>query len=499
MPNTTKQANETLIRFKNLMSGFTPATTDLGSANSAGSATVRRVLAGVALTASVLGLALTGAPQATAASEACTITGSARADVLRGTPGKDVICGLGGNDTIYGNGGNDVIRGGTGNDRISGDGGNDTISAENGNDSVNGGVGNDSVNGGGGNDSIGGVSGNDMLNGGDGNDVLSGGDGNDTISAENGNDSVNGGVGNDSVNGGVGNDSIDGVSGNDMLNGGDGDDVLSGGAGNDALMGGTGTDQISPGTGADTCASDSTDRVAGACTIDTTGPTAAWVDVPSTVTAGETFTATFSLKDPSSIDPNSPNLKIGGAPGWITTWCGDAGSFPLMATRVSGTNADGVWSVTCKVPAKAVNDTYSFFMGAQDSFGNSIGTDTPAADVTVVGGSPDNGAPVATDVVIPASAEPGETITLTWRAADPSGIKDSPYPWVYRPGPQWGVLYGDYVEAPVLTSGDKFDGAWSQRITLPNDAVTGTYYVYISVRDEVGNKTYQQYGSFQVG
>ncbi|MEI6447334.1 MAG: calcium-binding protein [Actinomycetes bacterium] len=425
------------------MSGFTPDTAGLRSGNAASSAAVQRVLAGAALTASVLGLALTAAPQATAASEPCTITGNSNSNVLRGTPGNDVICGLGGNDVIYGGGGNDVIKGGTGNDRISGDGGNDVISGEA------------------------------------------------------GNDSVNGGVGNDTVDGGTGNDSIGGVTGNDVLDGDTGRDQLSGGSGDDALQGGTGIDQISPGTGANTCAADSTDRVAGSCTIDRTGPTAAWVDVPSTVTAGETFTATFSLKDPSSIDPNSPNVKIGGAPGWITTWCGDAGSFPLMASLASGSIADGVWSVTCTVPAKAVNDTYSFFLSAQDSFANSA--DGPSADFTVVGGSADNGAPLISDVVIPTSAEPGETITLTWRAADPSGVKDTPYPWVYRPAPQFGVIYGEGVSSPVLTSGTALDGTWSQTITLPANSVSGTYYVYISVRDELGNKTYERYGSFQVG
>jgi len=398
--------------------------------------------------------------------------------VLRGTSRADVICGLGGNDVIYGAGGNDVIRGGEGNDRIYGEGGNDIISGDAGNDSVSGGIGSD------------------RLNGGVGNDQVSGGDSSDMISGDSGNDSVNGDAGSDTVHGDIGTDAVSGGVGNDVLNGGVGNDQVSGGVGDDALMGGAGTDQIYAGTGADTCAADSADRVSGACTVDKTGPTVAWITVPSAVTAGETFTATFSLKDPSSIDPNSPNVKIGGASGWVTTWCGDGGSFPLMAARVSGTIAEGVWSVTCKVPDKAVNDRYSLFISAQDSFANSA--DFSSADFTVVGGSADNVAPLISDVVIPTSVKPGETITLTWRASDPSGVKDTPYPWVYRPAPQFGVIYGPGVEAPVRTSGTAFDGAYSQTLTVPANSVNGTYYLYISVRDELGNKTYENYGSFTV-
>jgi hypothetical protein len=119
-------------------------------------------------------------------------------------------------------------------------------------------------------------------------------------------------------------------------------------------------------------------------------------------------------------------------------------------------------------------------------------------EFTVIGGSADNQAPIVSEVVIPKSVAPGETVTITWQASDPSGVSVA-YPWIYLPGPPWGVLYGPGVEAPVLTSGDAIDGTYSQTFTLPADAPSGAYPVYISVRDELGNKTYQQYGSFTVG
>ena len=339
---------------------------------------------------------------------------------------------------------------------------------------------------------INGTPGADVLRGTAKADVICGLGGNDVIYGDGGNDVIRGGIGHDRIYGDGGNDVISGEAGNDSVNGGNGNDQLSGGSGNDALKGGAGSDQINPGTGADTCAADSADRVSGSCIVDRTGPAAAWIDVPSTVTAGETFTATFSLKDRSGIDPNSPNGTIGGAPGWITSWCG----FPVMATLVSGTNADGVWAISCPVPANAVSDPYSLWISAQDSFGNA--SPRISADFEVVGGASDNKAPVISDVMIPTGAKPGETITISWRAADPSGVKDTPYPWVYRPAPQFGVIYGDGVEAPVRTSGTATEGAYSQTITLPANSVKGTYAVYISVRDELGNKSYEQYGSFTV-
>ena len=399
------------------------------------------------LTAVAMGFVLFAGPSLTTAAPACTITGTPRADTLRGTPGNDVICGLGGDDRIFGRGGADLLNGGPGNDSL--DGG----------------------------------TGKDRLLGSEGNDSGTGGEGSDLLSGGNGSDDLEGLAGNDSVNG---------DSGADMLMGDDGPDRVNGGAGDDLLMGGAGVDAISPGTGSDTCAPDGADQINGVCSVDQTGPAFSWVDVPGTVEAGTAFTATFSLEDPSGIATGSATASIGGAPGWITTWCG----FRMDARLISGTEMDGVWSVSCDVPENAVSDPYSLWAGAQDNFGNSTLADW--VEFVVVGGSDDNRAPVISEVSIPASVQPGETATITWRAADPSGVAGA-YPWVYLPGPPWGVLYGPGIEEPVRISGDANDGLYSQTFTLPADSPPGTYAVYISVRDELGNKTYEQYGSFSSG
>ena len=331
----------------------------------------------------------------------------------------------------------------------------------------------------------------DVICGLGGNDTIFAGGGSDEVYGGPGADRISGGGGDDSVEGGPGRDSIGGNAGNDFLDGGISPDQLTGGPGDDALNGGSGADGINPGTGFNTCAPDPADRVAGQCEIDTTGPSVTWLDVPSTVEAGSTLTATFSVEDPSGITPGSATVGIGGSPGWITSWCG----FRIDAELVSGTETDGVWSVSCDVPENAVSDPYSLWAGAQDNFGNSTLADW--VEFVVVGGSDDNQAPVVSEVSIPASIEPGETATITWRTSDPSGVSGV-YPWAYLPGPPWGVLYGPGIEAPVMTSGDATDGTYSQTFTLPADSPSGTYAVYISVRDELGNKTYQQYGSFKV-
>ena len=341
-------------------------------------------------------------------------------------------------------------------------------------------------------DTLRGTAGDDVICSFGGNDTILGRGGSDEVYGGPGADRISGGNGNDWAEGGPGRDSVGGNTGNDFLDGGGNADRLGGGPGDDALVGGPGTDGIDPGSGSNTCAPDSADRVAGQCEVDTTGPTVTWLDFPSTIEAGSTLTATFSLKDPSGVAPGSATASIGGAPGWITTWCG----FRIDAELVSGTETDGVWSVSCDVPENAVSDPYSLWTGAQDNFGNSTLADW--VEFVVVGGSSDNQAPVISEVAIPNSIEPGETSTITWRASDPSGVSGA-YPWVYLPGPPWGVLYGPGVEEPVRTSGDATDGLYSQTFTLPANSPSGTYAVYISVRDELGNKTYEQYGSFTVG
>lgn len=127
----------------------------------------------------------------------CTITGTGRTETLVGTSGDDVICGLGGKDTIYGGEGNDTIYGGAGNDRVWGGAGDDEIVGDSGKDSLNGGGGNDSVEGGSGNDVLVGKNGDDAVLGDGGDDNLSGGNGDDALDGGTGVDGLSSGTGDD--------------------------------------------------------------------------------------------------------------------------------------------------------------------------------------------------------------------------------------------------------------------------------------------------------------
>lgn len=140
------------------------------------------LVSGVAVAFAVLGTTPLVAHATVPTPEAadCTITGTPRSDTLIGTAGDDVICGLGGNDTLIGGAGDDIIRGGGGRDAISGGAGDDELGGGNGNDSLVGGSGNDVVGGDGGRDSLSGGNGDDALNGGPGVDGLRTGLGDDT-------------------------------------------------------------------------------------------------------------------------------------------------------------------------------------------------------------------------------------------------------------------------------------------------------------------------------
>jgi hypothetical protein len=227
---------------------------------------------------------------------------------------------------------------------------------------------------------------------------------------------------------------------------------------------------------------------------DGAGPQIAWVDVPASVTAGTSFTATFTLKDQSGVDPQSPNVKIGGAPGLITSWCGTH----ILATLASGSATSGIWSMTCAVPATAVTGSYSLSIDAQDTFANwaSLG-----ADFDVVGGSADDKAPAISSVVVPAKVARGAGVTFTWKATDATGVANA-VAWVFGPSgivDSKGVLVVDYGNfASQRTAGSSTEGTYAQTVTVPATAELGTYSLWLSVADDLGNKTYEPYATFTV-
>jgi hypothetical protein len=218
------------------------------------------------------------------------------------------------------------------------------------------------------------------------------------------------------------------------------------------------------------------------------------VSVPTTVTAGTRLTVSWRVTDPSGIADVSvygPTvwMKVGGPSGWISTWC----AFPTYAARISGTAVDGRFQATCQLPATVVNGEYSVWLGASDVFGNSV--ETSGSDgFTVVGGATDSAPPVVTRLTISsANPAPGSIITFRWRATDETGVSYV-MPWAFGPNgfltdQATGALWLS-SDAGRLVSGTAQDGIYEVALQLSPAAPAGTYTVWLSRADLLGNKVY---------
>jgi hypothetical protein len=435
--------------------------------------------------------AVTTAPRcngrvATIVSAAATITGTAGNDVIMATGsagqtirsgrGNDVICGSAGPDRIFADDGNDTVLSGNGDDVVDAGIGNDTVDAGVGRDIVIGGAGDDQVTGGGGDDLVSGNLGNDTLNGGLGNDRVNGDDGNDLLSGNEGNDTLNGGLGNDRVNG---------DDGNDLLSGNEGNDTLNGGLGNDRLSGGPAPDVIDPGAGSNLCGSDSSDSMRGPCALDTTGPVISNIVVPRVVTAGGTMTFTWRVTDTGGV--SNTNMRFGGYSGWITSWCG----FVTVADLVAGDAFTGTYRAVCNVPSTAVNGTYTLFLMASDTFGNGSAWDSSSqVDFTVAGGSADASPPAVSQLQ---ARVDGGSVVVSWQASDPAGVAGQSA-WLAHNVYSFASVEGPYFayNAAVLVSGDALNGVYEQRIDRRQIAPNGTYTVWLTVIDTLGNKSFDR-------
>lgn len=374
---------------------------------------------------------------ARAATSGCTITGTQKSEYLSGTSGPDVICGLGGDDRIVGLGGNDTLIGGVGNDILVGGDGNDILLGD---------------------------SGKDTLVGGMGADTLKGGLESDIIRGEAGNDTVESGAGSDVVNGGFG---------NDFVRGGDGNDVINGDAGNDALAGDAGSDQLNGGAGLNTCTPGDRSQ---SCTMDSDGPVVSELAVSATeVSPGETVTFSFRATDDSGV--NYADVRVGGYQGLIG-WC-----FAVYANRVSGDERDGRYSATCQVPELTINDTLTAEILAGDVFG--YGTSRPLqVTFAVVGASDDRDAPAYSDLVVPATATAGESLSIFVHLSDATGVR---FANVILSGPMPGskLWFANFT----LVSGTSQDGVYRIDGQIPSNAFIGDYDVWLWVGDTLNNRT----------
>ncbi|MFM8972613.1 MAG: gamma-glutamyl-gamma-aminobutyrate hydrolase family protein, partial [Actinomycetota bacterium] len=354
-------------------------------------------------------------------------------------------------------------------------------------------------------DVICGLGGNDTLIGGGGADTLLGGPGRDTLSGGPGADTLRGGDGNDTLRGGDAADILRGEAGSDLLAGDIGRDDLNGGPGADLLNGGTHSDRIRLSTTTDTCGTDPVDVIDGSCVIDTDAPEVSDVTVSDPIAAGTPFTVTWRVTDRSGLHdvPSGPttvapatNLSIGGAPDWITDWCG----FAVPATRISGTPTDGIYRVECAIPADVPNGTYSIWIGARDRFNNS--TFAEATAINIVDGYEDTDAPVVSDVTVSDPIAAGTTFTVTWRVTDRSGLPDIPYDATtvapatnLRIGgaPGWVTNWCGFAVPATRISGTPTDGIYRVECAVPAVVPNGTYGIWIGASDRFGNLTFAEF------
>ena len=368
----------------------------------------------------------------------CTIKGTEKPDRLNGTPGKDIICGLGGNDIINSLGGDDVVYGGAGNDRIFG------------------------------------------------------GTGEDDIFGDAGLDFIDGGSGIDDISGGTGNDVLTGGAGSDLIDGDAGTDNVSGGIGDDAINGGAGRDSIRSGTGDDSCSKDPSDVHFDSCREDTVAPE---IGVQTTAIrsfqAGTTIKLNWTVSDNTGVEQTW--AYIGGPPGWVT-WCG----FGIQGTLVSGDRKNGSYQIECKLPEKAVNETYSLFVSAVDVLGNSSSGNRHQLTFTIFGGSEDKSAPAVSKIDMDSFSKPGEEFTVVTEVNDETGV-NVVYGWFMRDGggfASWtdGSSYVTALGRAELISGDSKSGVYKQVNRFSASAPAGTYTLWLSLLDDVGNKTFESTG-----
>jgi Ca2+-binding RTX toxin-like protein len=377
---------------------------------------------------------ISAASPASAANESdCTIVGTKNADVITGTEKRDVICAGAGADKIYALGGNDIIRAGSGND------------------------------------------------------VIYAGAGNDTVLGEAGNDSIAGADGADKLNGGDGIDKVTGGAGEDVLQGGAGNDNLSAGNGADLIDGGKGKDVIYSGYGYDLCNSDPADVRMDACTLDSKGPKfGALPMVVRQVQAGTLAVFTVNVSDVATVD--AVYGSIGGAPGWITEWCG----FRIPTELASGSVKSGTYKLSCTVPPNAVNDNYTLFVGAVDMMGH---TSEQRVAFEVIGGSSDNRIPVVTKIELPNDVAAGESFTVTISATDESVVAGVDAWFALEGGWVSGGdgLYASRSEPRFITQ-TQTESVVSYDVVFDSRAPAGLYHIWIGVRDGVGNRDFYDSG-----
>ncbi|MFM8268312.1 MAG: hypothetical protein ACKOA2_09865 [Ilumatobacteraceae bacterium] len=223
-----------------------------------------------------------------------------------------------------------------------------------------------------------------------------------------------------------------------------------------------------------------------------TSPVISEVDVPTVVTAGQTFFVRWRAADPDLI--SSTGVTIGWASGLYSA-CG----IGTPGRLESGTLVDGNWVFTCTMPVNAVSTEYSVKVNAQDTFGNL--SESGWFNFTVVGGNPDASPPTYSNVTVVSGAQLGAVLTVTWTLVDASGV-ESAVMWIAGPSGGFtdpaGNRYALY-DTMVISSNCVGDTcSYTQTVQLSSTSPAGSYSLWVSATDTLGNKVLEEALSFAV-
>lgn len=115
-------------------------------------------------------------------------------------------------------------------------------------------------------------------------------------------------------------------------------------------------------------------------------------------------------------------------------------------------------------------------------------------------------APIISDISIPVQVAAGDTLTLSWRVTDASGLFDLAEVSFFE-GASTSLYIGGsggpalWCGIPVLStriSGDAFDGRYEVACPVPDTAVNGEYFVFFFAGDLFGNVVFTDVYSFTV-
>ena len=393
---------------------------------------VARVATALAVAVGVLALTPPAAEAVvrTSTGLACTVVGTAGNDVLAGTARRDVICGRGGNDTLRGGAGDDVLDGGTGNDR---------------------------------------------LVGADGRDLLLGGAGRDTLTGAAGSDRLLGGDGADVLTGGVGDDRLLGGDGPDLATGGDGRDAVLGQQGDDDLTGGTGTDDVDGGAGFNLCDVPTAGDQQVRCAIDAAPPVVHEVIAsPVSVDVSDEYQL-VRVRAHVTDDTGVKQVQAGNA-----------------AALVSGSLRDGTWSGVIRVPRYITPGPRDLTIVATDRVGRTTYADRSDA-YTVVNTVVDQEHPVLRSLTLSADSldvrTTAKSLTGTVRITDDLAGADDVFlcPAHAFPSGEPSFRHAGACAFMPRTSGTATDATHRGTLTIPQDAPSGTWNVFVWIGDASGN------------